>query len=147
MTVSVIEVINLASIHKIWPYFYFSDTVTYWKPPESALLADTSSLIFAISHSMEPFTVKLFEQWQGVPIVNSTLSVTSQIDMSSVISALPGGVLQITPVHVEQVGSYVLNFTNDLNLPDPTNTNSSVITYYTEAPVSIKSKPKTYYRL
>ena len=120
------------SLHKIWPYTFFSDTVQNCFSPNVVLIADSSPLSLPLSGLYKSGQIKLFDQWQGVPIINSTYTFKSNNTLENVFIPQSNGYLFINESNIIQVDEYSLNYNNLINLPDPTNLNYTQIIYKQE---------------
>ena len=83
---------------------------------------------YAIKDSTGIIKVKLFEQWQGVPIINSTYMFTNKT-IDDVFVPQTNGYLLINTTNINQIGEFSMSYTNLMNLPDPTNLDYSLIIY------------------
>ena len=81
----------------------------------------------AISDLTKSIQFKIFDQWQGVPIINSTYTFESNNTLENVFMPQSNGYLKINTSNIKQVGKYSLNYNNLINLPDPKNLNYSQI--------------------
>ena len=87
--------------------------------PNAVLIADNSELNQAISDLTKSIQFKIFDQWQGVPIINSTYTFESNNTLENVFMPQSNGYLKINTSNIKQVGKYSLNYNNLINLPDP----------------------------
>ena len=121
--------------HTIWPR---PDVLQYdnCKPPGTKFYNSSMFLSLKISDSTPNIFVNISQQWQGVPINQTTLASILPDVQSNFLNFLPDGVAEIAISEVTQVGYFNITIRNQMKLLSPNMTNFRTIEYIWDDPIT-----------
>ena len=119
----------------IWPR---PDVLRYdnCKPPGTKINNSSIYLSFEISDSTPNIFVNISQQWQGVPINQTTLVSILPDVQSNFLNFLPNGVAEIVISEVTQIGVFNITISNQMKLLSPNMTNFRTIKYVWDDPIT-----------
>ena len=99
------------------------------KPPSSSFLSQSNRFYLALNDSTPNTLLKIWEQWQGVPINQTSLISILPNSQTDFLNFQPNCVIEIITNKVNQVDTFTLIVQNQMKLLSPNMTNFRQIEY------------------
>ena len=117
------------SPYSIWPRPYSKEYFADWVAPSSYIVFTNDTFSLKINDTMASILVQVSEQWQDVPINQTSKQSISPDIQFSYFNFLQNGQAQIDWTSINEVGVYSVTIKNQLKLTNPNNTNFRMIDY------------------
>ena len=119
----------------IWPRPCLNKTNGNWSTPQTELLINSDGLSLQVNDNSSLVTIKISEQWQGVPINQTAFLISGPDENAKFISFSSGGVLKLNLSSVSEAGTYTITIQNQQKLIDMSSNSAN---YIFDDPVSFK---------
>ena len=117
------------SPYSIWPRPYSKEYFADWVAPSSYIVFTNNTFSLKINDTMSTILIQVSEQWQDVPINQTSIQSISPDIQFSYLNFLQNGLAQIDWSSINEVGVYSVTIKNQLKLMNQNNTNFRVIDY------------------